>query len=1060
MASKTEQRKIQIIADGSSVNASMQQMQNAARLLWNDLKKLPETSEEFVKKSEEYQKVKNRLDDTTKAARGTESALTSIKNQSVAVAGALGLAFGVNTIVGFLKSSSNAAKDFEKALSSLSSITGAVGDDLEFYKQQAVLIGETTTLSASQAVDAFTLIGSKKPELLSSKEALVEVTSETVKLAEAAGITLPAAADAMTQMLNKFDLDASESARVADVLAASFKNGSVDIQQTAAELAKFGGIANAQKISLEQSAAAIQVVGKTVDESGVKLRNILLTLASGADETNPSIVGLENALENLGKQNLSTAELSKIFGTQNAEAALQMIKNRGEIIEMTEKVKEQGIAAEMAAINTNNLDGTLKSLDSVVESIKISFGQFINSALTPVIKGFIQFLLLIKEIPRFISENREYFIALGAAVITLNAANIAATASTLGHLAAEKGRAIATNASAVAQRLLNAAMNANPIGIIITVVGTLVAALANLYRTNENVRAGINALWDAAKTAFFGIKELAIAQLGGINELLVGIFTLDINKIKSGWSSITDSASEFGSATVNAFKDSYVAGIESGNKEIIEKHQEGADSVVSIEEEKNNRLKETDKERKARLKKEQEERKRLQDDFAKKEVEAQKAYEDLQIALMDEGIEKKVAKLTLEHQRSMAELDRHREEILANTATTEEQKGALLESYRIQEDLKDQEYRKKKSELEEEEHKRKLQNDLEKLTEEEAIKGELIDQQFMNAINAEWQRNEARLNLDREFVARRLEILEKAGKGETAQAEKLRTALLRIDKEIADGKIAEAQRAEDFKYQIQQMGFEAARGFMQLGLELMGEEAKGRKNLATVMKAVEIGQITMQGIKEVQSIWAGAATLGPIAGPIVGALQTGIAVARTGLAINKIRTAKYAKGGATGSGQLIDMMIGGDGTWRMPDGRSTRNVGSFAKGGPVGSASFGVIGEAGAEWVGPNWMLRSPKYANIFGYLEAERRKATPFAMGGATASGAPQISQNSSATQDLQQFMAMKEQFGEMRDVLEDIRSLLEAWPQQLRVVNDPRDILDGVRVLNEIEADSRINR
>jgi len=55
---------------------------------------------------------------------------------------------------------------------------------------------------------------------------------------------------------------------------------------------------------------------------------------------------------------------------------------------------------------------------------------------------------------------------------------------------------------------------------------------------------------------------------------------------------------------------------------------------------------------------------------------------------------------------------------------------------------------------------------------------------------------------------------------------------------------------------------------------------------------------------------------------------------------------------------------------------------------------------------------------------------------------------------------MVLIEQFGEMQMVLEDIRNLLGEWPTKLRVVNDPRDILDGVRVLNEIEADSRINR
>jgi hypothetical protein len=154
------------------------------------------------------------------------------------------------------------------------------------------------------------------------------------------------------------------------------------------------------------------------------------------------------------------------------------------------------------------------------------------------------------------------------------------------------------------------------------------------------------------------------------------------------------------------------------------------------------------------------------------------------------------------------------------------------------------------------------------------------------------------------------------------------------------------------------------------------------------------------------------------------------------------------------------MMMGATGSWNMPNGQSAKDVGSFAGGGHVGSASFGVIGEAGSEWVGPNWMMRSPKYANIFGYLEAERRRATPFAVGGVTASAPMQLPSTAGGTPDLQQMLSMIEQFGEMNLKLDAIASILEQWPSKLRVYNDPRDIMDGVRVLNEIEADSRINR
>jgi hypothetical protein len=53
-----------------------------------------------------------------------------------------------------------------------------------------------------------------------------------------------------------------------------------------------------------------------------------------------------------------------------------------------------------------------------------------------------------------------------------------------------------------------------------------------------------------------------------------------------------------------------------------------------------------------------------------------------------------------------------------------------------------------------------------------------------------------------------------------------------------------------------------------------------------------------------------------------------------------------------------------------------------------------------------------------------------------------------------------MMEQFGDLSMKLDQMVMAIQEWPTRLRVVNDPRDILDGVRVLNEIEADSRINR
>ncbi|WP_057935874.1 coiled-coil domain-containing protein [Algoriphagus resistens] len=461
-------------------------------------------------------------------------------------------------------------------------------------------------------------------------------------------------------------------------------------------------------------------------------------------------------------------------------------------------------------------------------------------------------------------------------------------------------------------------------------------------------------------------------------------------------------------------------------------------------------------------KKEEENIKRLdalRKEYLKATLDLEKQIEDVRIALMDEGLAKKEAKMEVELERELAKMEERRVKLLENETLTEEERQAVRDQFAELEELKRQENREALAELKEAEREEDIEKELEQFEEDQERETLLLENAFIGAVDAEMRKKEALLQIQREYAAEKLALLEATGQGESIQALKLKNTIAQIDKDIADNKIAEAQRAEDFKNQIQMLGFENARTWMQLGLDLLGEESKARKVFANAMKAVEIGQITMMAIKEVQAIWAGASTLGPIAGPIVGALQTGIAVGRAAIAVNKVRTTKYATGGATGSGKVIDMVMGAGGSWFMPNGQSARNVGSFARGGHVGTASFGVIGEAGSEWVGPNWMMRSPKYANIFGYLEAERRKATPFATGGATAP-APQLPQNSSATADLQQTLAMIEQFGEMNMKLDMMITVLQEWPQRLRVYNDPRDIMDGIKVLNEIENDSKINR
>ncbi len=862
MASKTEQRKIQIIADGTSVNASMQEMQKASRLLWQEMSKLPANSEEFVKKSQQFQEVKKRLDDTKTAANGTQKSLNELTNEALQMSPIGGI---------------------------INMITGAFG-------------------KARMAVN------------------LVTTSFHTLK-----GAIIATGLGALIVVLG---------------LLINYFTSTQD------------GIDKVNRV-LEPMRVLVQRLKGVFQQLGGYLAGSFTQAINNPKKAFQSFVDF-----------IQTNFMNRIKAVGVAFEGVQKIIS-GDIIGGLKTLGDSMIQATTGVTGgTDKMNNAFKATSGFI-SDSVKQGQLLADMNVKIEQSEIELTTARSEL------NKKY----------QDAMEIAKDATK----SEQERREAARLAQAAENELLDKEQQ---------------------FMDQKIERKKLEQSFN--DTSREGYQELAQLEAERTQ------FEIDASKRRTKARSLENTIV----------------------KEIHAENQKRSDEARKKEEENSKKIAQ------------------LREQYLKAALDVERSIEDVRIALMDEGLAKKQAKLQVDLEREIQALEEKRKKILENETLTGEERQKIIDQFKELEDLKRQENAKKLQDAADKDREEAIKKQLSDAAEDEERELLILENSTIGAIDAEMRKKEALLEIQREYAAEKLAILEAAGEGESIQALKLKNVIKKIDQEVADNKIAEAQRAEDFKNQIQQLGFENARSWMQLGLELLGKESAGRKAFANTLKAVEIGQVVMNGIREVQAIWAGAATLGPIAGPIVGGLQTGVAVARSAMAINKIRTTQYATGGATGSGKVINMIMGLNGTWYMPNGQSARNVGTFAKGGPVGSASFGVIGEAGAEWVGPNWMLRSPKYANIFGYLEAERRKATPFATGGMTGAPQPQLPQNSSATADLQQFMAMIEQFGEMKMVMEDIRDLLADWPTKLRVVNDPRDILDGVRVLNEIESDSRINR
>ena len=321
--------------------------------------------------------------------------------------GQFGVAFGIGTIV---QGATRSVIEFDQAIADLVSITGAGGQDLEFFKEQALTLGKEVEGGASAVIEAYKLIGSAKPELLENAEALNAVTESAITLSQASGMALPEAATALTDAMNQFGAPAEEAGRFIDALANGALFGSAEIPQVTEALLKFGAVSRTANVSLEESTALIESLaekGLKGAEAGTALRNVMLLLSAPEalpkeaqkqlDKLGISFAEIQDTskpfaqrLESLKPLLKDNAALVDIFGKENAVAATNLIANTDRIADLTEKMYTQGTASKQAEDRTQTLAHALTQLRGAWEEVILGFMN--GSGASQVLVKGLQFL--------------------------------------------------------------------------------------------------------------------------------------------------------------------------------------------------------------------------------------------------------------------------------------------------------------------------------------------------------------------------------------------------------------------------------------------------------------------------------------------------------------------------------------------------------------------------------------------------------------------------------------------------------------------------------------------
>lgn len=317
----------------------------------------------------------------------------------------LGAGATAGLVAGYTKWESYLKKK-DTAKAHVKSITGMGDKEIEWFAAEAEKLSSTmddTGLrikdDAASILEAFRSVGAAKPELLSCKEALEEVTVSAARLSAASAEDLNTCVDALTRSLNIYSESASAAAKYTNVLAAGSRYGASAVGETSKAVVRAGVAAASANVPIEQLVGAIETVaekGLLGEKSGTALKTFFLKLLTGAREFNPAAVGMSKALENLANAHLSAGDMLKMFEQRAYNAAQILIDNRDKFDYYTKAVTGTNMAVEQAAINSDTLDVRLSqlgnSLNVVKEQLALELKPIIGKVLI-MIQSSIKYLL-------------------------------------------------------------------------------------------------------------------------------------------------------------------------------------------------------------------------------------------------------------------------------------------------------------------------------------------------------------------------------------------------------------------------------------------------------------------------------------------------------------------------------------------------------------------------------------------------------------------------------------------------------------------------------------------
>lgn len=566
-------------------------------------KQIEKLSSELADNQKTIKEADSAADELDKSLKDTGEAAVEVSGGFTVLKGALadlvsaGIQKAATALVDLGKSAYQAYQEYDEGADSIIAATGATGDAakdlMDVYKDVSKNIVASYDEIGSAVGEINTRFGSTGKEL-------TDLSTKFLQFSKLNNTDVKNSVDTVQATMAAWNVEAKDTGLVLDTLNKAGQDTGVAVDRLSDSLVSNAPALQEMGFNLSDAAMFLANLDKSGVEAGSTMAGLKKALSNAAKEGKPMSEALSEIEESIKSAKTSTEAITtatELFGAKSGAAIATAVRDgRLSFEELGTSMKD--FEGNVNSTFENTLDGPDK-FNQLMQDVKTEFAsafddffteyepeitEFTDSVINDIIPGLKDGLgWLLRNIPLVTGVVG----ALTAAFLAFKSA--AAIGSVIDLW---KKYEMTTKLAAAGQWLLNAAMAANPIVLVITAIVALIAALVLLWNKSESFREFWINLWENIKSVagnvatavgdffvnvFTGLKEGALDALLTIQSIFSKIPEWFETKFKKAWENVKKVFS-----TGGKIFDGIKEGILNGLKTVVNAIINGINKVIAI----------------------------------------------------------------------------------------------------------------------------------------------------------------------------------------------------------------------------------------------------------------------------------------------------------------------------------------------------------------------------------------------------------------------------------------------------------------------------------------------